>query len=612
MPNILIRLLGRSMRTSAPAPISNALSPAPMGQSDSPEEVLLDASSGEVLHVPPPPNHEATSGRRPPQYWKAYDAAKALYQRGSYNKTKAELLAARGFGELHPTARTLLLRTYRKLVAAETTEQPSPERAIAVYDSMFRDCADDITNTDRRNYNRLLDLLSPSSQLRRPRLAVAGRAPVPSFQVLSSPVWEVTMLEEHPPVGKDLRGRGGWRFSEVCRQGEVYARPVYNTESSECTHTVVMSVASDHLTPTVWSIEGRVRLLAAARVADVIATVTFSLELCTWTTAGKLLAKRSLADLASGPYELRSLAVSPDGQHVLVTATDRVRLFDRRLSVMARWRVPMNPGYTKVSCPSDADPLRDQLREDLATLGLSEFPSGDELRRAFRQSVFRYHPDRNPDDPVANFRTRIVIEAYERLSGEDAAEAFAGLPDADEYYRVVSTSKVEVPGYGPVEFFFGVSGRPLDWVYAAAYAGDGKTIYLASYAGKVYCVSATGRVLRTYDLGEGLAIRAVHESDRCVIVHTYGHIHVFGDKCLLQLISCPWRSDLAWGDWGFCLWHGKSLQGYTGEGRIGFEIRTKESIANVLWHDDTLIVDTANARLLLSTRPGSSPSHRDA
>src|SRR3954467_1801673 len=73
-------------------------------------------------------------------------------------------------------------------------------------------------------------------------------------------------------------------------------------------------------------------------------------------------------------------------------------------------------------------------------LGLSPSATEEEVRRAHRRMVMRYHPDRN-DDPAAGLRFQEVQEAYRvlsdparraRLDAELGAAASAAARDAGE------------------------------------------------------------------------------------------------------------------------------------------------------------------------------------
>jgi DnaJ-class molecular chaperone len=49
-------------------------------------------------------------------------------------------------------------------------------------------------------------------------------------------------------------------------------------------------------------------------------------------------------------------------------------------------------------------------------LGLKRGASAEEVKRAYRKAVFRYHPDRNPGDDEAAGKFKQVLDAYEVLS----------------------------------------------------------------------------------------------------------------------------------------------------------------------------------------------------
>lgn len=49
-------------------------------------------------------------------------------------------------------------------------------------------------------------------------------------------------------------------------------------------------------------------------------------------------------------------------------------------------------------------------------LGLEQGATPEEIKRAYRKAVFRYHPDRNPGDDTAAGKFKEVLDAYEVLS----------------------------------------------------------------------------------------------------------------------------------------------------------------------------------------------------
>lgn len=58
-----------------------------------------------------------------------------------------------------------------------------------------------------------------------------------------------------------------------------------------------------------------------------------------------------------------------------------------------------------------------EANEDYYTvLGVKRSASQEEIKRAYRKAVFRYHPDRNPGDDTASGKFKQVLDAYEVLS----------------------------------------------------------------------------------------------------------------------------------------------------------------------------------------------------
>jgi molecular chaperone DnaJ len=81
-------------------------------------------------------------------------------------------------------------------------------------------------------------------------------------------------------------------------------------------------------------------------------------------------------------------------------------------------------------------------------LGVGRSADGDEIKRAYRALALRWHPDRNPNDPVAEARFKAVNEAYRVLSDVEQRARYDRLgplftvdgrpPRPDEVSEVVS------------------------------------------------------------------------------------------------------------------------------------------------------------------------------
>ncbi|MBL8682646.1 MAG: molecular chaperone DnaJ [Myxococcales bacterium] len=63
-------------------------------------------------------------------------------------------------------------------------------------------------------------------------------------------------------------------------------------------------------------------------------------------------------------------------------------------------------------------------RDYYEVLGVSKGANADEVKKAFRQLAFKYHPDRNPDDPSAEAKFKEASEAYDVLSDAQKREMY--------------------------------------------------------------------------------------------------------------------------------------------------------------------------------------------
>ena len=66
-------------------------------------------------------------------------------------------------------------------------------------------------------------------------------------------------------------------------------------------------------------------------------------------------------------------------------------------------------------------------RDYYEVLGVDKGASDQEIKKAFRRTAMKYHPDRNPDDKDADEKFKEAQEAYEVLGDSEKKVPMIGL-----------------------------------------------------------------------------------------------------------------------------------------------------------------------------------------
>jgi curved DNA-binding protein CbpA len=64
------------------------------------------------------------------------------------------------------------------------------------------------------------------------------------------------------------------------------------------------------------------------------------------------------------------------------------------------------------------------VKDYYAVLGISWEAHAREIKRAYKKSVKKWHPDLHPDDPAGRMKMQEINEAYEVLSDPDKRRAY--------------------------------------------------------------------------------------------------------------------------------------------------------------------------------------------
>jgi len=100
-------------------------------------------------------------------------------------------------------------------------------------------------------------------------------------------------------------------------------------------------------------------------------------------------------------------------------------------------------------------------RDYYEVLGVDRGAADEEIKKAYRQMAFKYHPDRNPDDPEAESKFKEAAEAYEVLRNAETrarydrfgheglgGNGFGGFGSTDDVFSAFSDIFGEFFGFG--------------------------------------------------------------------------------------------------------------------------------------------------------------------
>src|SRR5574344_717331 len=102
--------------------------------------------------------------------------------------------------------------------------------------------------------------------------------------------------------------------------------------------------------------------------------------------------------------------------------------------------------------------------EDLyQTLGVSKTATAEEIKKAYRNLAFKYHPDRNPGDKAAEEKFKQINAAYSVLGDETKRHQYDSYGSANSYQQAQNYggSQSTYGGYGSRNSSGNYNGDPF-------------------------------------------------------------------------------------------------------------------------------------------------------
>lgn len=287
--------------------------------------------------------------------------------------------------------------------------------------------------------------------------------------------------------------------------------------------------------------------------------------------------------------QVRAVDVSPDGGRYLFTLADEA--WCCTMAGEAVWGVmmPLNEGWKRVVGRSEKFGVGHEVEEALRLFKLNLPVSPKEIKKKYRELALSHHPDRHPDDPLANEKMKTFNSAFEILTGVDPNTLSFEESEITSFKRSSPDQVIEAYGF-KIEFTVS-GGVPQDWVYAASFSSNDGNTYVATYSGKVILLSSSGIPLVVFDIGTSPS-EIIDSGD-----HTYfltpTRLYVVENRTHLAAFLDVFRQGkLLVTSNGFGLLTSKRLQWFTPSGTKLGEVLAKDPIRRVFAAEDCTIVQT--------------------
>ncbi len=117
--------------------------------------------------------------------------------------------------------------------------------------------------------------------------------------------------------------------------------------------------------------------------------------------------------------------------------------------------------------------MAENKRDYYEVLGVEKGASADEIKRAYRKSAMKYHPDRNPGDKEAEEKFKELGEAYEVLSNDEKRQRYDqfGFAGVDPNYGASQGGAYGGSGFGG----FGDFGDIFGDIFGGAFGGGSRS-----------------------------------------------------------------------------------------------------------------------------------------
>ena len=598
----LKRLLGMGGKVDQKSALSSTLvRSGHLPKEDNPNEITL--SGIPYISLPRSPRTWELRREQSQDFYRAYnDPTKHVifeaYRKKQYNKVVG-LIASVPLSERNGEIGHTFLKAYRNLIQHWRTRD-KPASALRWSTQMMENLPHLITDTDRRCHNKLItELESGGAKRKFTKVDVpkCSKRKEPRFSVSEGSGW---ILNEYGPIVEAAKPDPSFDTIHPTANGVLYFDTRGRSAQSPDANSAVQFRDQMGQTVAESGLAHDIYRLSVSPIGCGFAALSSDCGLYVYNDRLAAIFFRDLRDIGTKKNYIRCVDVSPGSDRILYTVVDQAWCVDYRGRTCWAVKLPPKEGWQKVVERLDTFGTSDEITQALNLIGLS-FPfCAADVKKRYRELAIRWHPDKNPGDPLAHGRMQKLNNAYELLTGEKVT--LEGKERERVYYkRVMQQESIEVPEAG-VAFDLEMSmiGPGEDWIYSASLSDNGGG-FLGSYSGKIVEINAMGEPIQFFDIG--CTPEKVIEIHPYLYVLTSTRLYILENSNLLRLLDIFGQGDLMFTQTGFILIASKTLRWFNANGDSIGEINADDPIRRVYPTREGLIVETRQHRALIEGVP---------
>jgi len=420
------------------------------------------------------------TGGKPPDYWNIFNNGVGLYEKGLFVQAKDEFKKLLSYEKPHITLYTYLLRSYRKIIDGQI-KADNYLIVLQIFDELFIECKDDVTNTDRKKYNSIAEKINKNNLNETRKLLIfKKKEDTRDFIIITDKAFLKYVSKRKTEINNIFRR--DWDNVYSIGEARIFIRSSYAN-----TIMLVKDQFGKVLTEKIF--DKYFYRFKASENSDRFVVMTYDLQLSTYSINGECLNCIDLKPYSDNRYYVRCVDISANAKYVMFVASDKAYLLNKDLEILSIYCMPEQDGWNRITKNKSED---ENYTQYLSILGLTGKPSLDEIKKTFKQLVLKNHPDVNPL-PNATEKTRDLIMAYEYLSGEEVQKALSADDDGEYFEKIIKS--VKMSGFVFTESIVSNSG---DTIYSTHICKDTNSILFGTYSGKVYEVTVNGLVIKQY------------------------------------------------------------------------------------------------------------------